>query len=397
MFDTLSYLFWIGIAVVFYTYLGYGLVLFIIVRLKRLFSAKKTTEATSYMPSVSLVVTAYNEEEWIRQKITNSLNLNYPKDNIKFFFVTDGSDDQTPAIVSGYSEIVHLHEDGRRGKMAAVERAMNFVDTEIVVYSDANTLLNQDAVLNMVRHYRNPKVGAVAGEKRILAQDKDGASGAGEGIYWKYESLLKKWDSELYSVVGAAGELFSIRTRLFETVPADTIIEDFYMTLRIAQKGYRVIYEPQAYAQEGPSASVTEELKRKIRIAAGGIQGIVRLKALLNPFKYGILSFQYISHRVLRWTAAPLFLPVIFATNVFLGLAGSSFYMALLISQILFYTAAGIGYLLEMRNVKIRALFVPYYFCMMNYAVYKGIIRYLKGSQSVVWEKAKRAKQSMEV
>ena len=152
----------------------------------------------------------------------------------------------------------------------------------------------------MVRHYADPTVGAIAGEKRVQMSAE--ASGAGEGLYWKYESLLKKWDSRLYSAVGAAGELFSVRTDLYAPVEKDTLIEDFVMTMRIAKQGFRIVYESEAYAVESHSADVKEELKRKIRISAGGLQAVWRLRDLLNPFKYGVLSFQYWSHRVLRWT-----------------------------------------------------------------------------------------------
>jgi cellulose synthase/poly-beta-1,6-N-acetylglucosamine synthase-like glycosyltransferase len=192
--------------------------------------------------------------------------------------------------------------------------------------------------------------------------------------------------------VGAAGELFAFRAALYEPVPADTIIEDFYLTLRIAQKGHRVMYAYEAFAAETASASVEEELKRKVRIAAGGIQAIVRLASLLNIFKYGMLSFQYISHRVLRWTLAPLALPIIFVANLILVTKGAGmFYSALLLAQALFYLAALAGYLLAKRKLKVKALFIPYYFCVMNYAVYAGFLRYMRGKQSVVWEKAERA------
>ena len=192
-------------------------------------------------------------------------------------------------------------------------------------------------------------------------------------------------------MVGAAGELFSIRTDLYEPVPSDTIIEDFFMTLRIAKRGYRVVYEPEAYAVESSSASVGEELKRKIRIAAGGLQAIYRLSPLLNPLRFGLLSFQYISHRVLRWTLAPVALPVIFVLNLILAQSGIPLYEFLLFAQILFYTLALLGYLLERRKLKFKIFFIPYYFCMMNYAVYRGFIRIIRGSQSVIWERAKRA------
>ena len=384
---------------VFYTYIGYGIVLWGIIKVKRLFNPNSAQEPPSpeKWPEVTVLVAAYNEEDWIEEKIQNCLELDYPTDKLKLFFVTDGSNDDTPQKIKAYpSENHHLelfHQPERRGKIAAVERVMPLVTTPIVVYTDANTLVNSEGIKNIIRHYQNPKVGAVAGEKRIKQKQKDQASSAGEGFYWKYESTLKRWDSELYSVVGAAGELFSIRTSLFESVPPDTIIEDFFMTLRIAQKGYRVIYEPDAYAIETSSASVKEELKRKIRIAAGGLQAIYRLRPLLNIFRYGMLSFQYISHRVLRWTITPVALLLLFAINIPLAIYSGTFFQLALAAQILFYLLAFLGYLMEKRQLKFKVLFIPYYFCIMNYAVFMGFFRIISGRQSVLWDRAKRAKE----
>ena len=388
-------LFWTGLLIVFYAYLGYGLVLYALVGLKRLFQGNAPISKPLELPEVTFVVCAYNEEDWIQEKIANTLALAYPRERIRFFFVTDGSNDTTAQLVQDYPypagvQWQHLHEPERRGKIAAFQRAMTFVKTPIVISTDANTLVNTEAVHNIVRHFDDPKVGGVAGEKRISMSAKDAASSAGEGIYWKYESALKKWDAELWSVVGAAGELFAFRTDVYEHVPSDTIVEDFYLTMRIAQKGYRVAYAPDAYAVETSSISVAEELKRKVRIAAGGIQAIVRLAPLLNIFRYGLLSFQYISHRVLRWTLAPLFLPILLGLNVYLAYQGSLFYQILLVAQILFYLAAWAGFILEQRKLKVKILFVPYYFCVMNYSMYAGLLRYLRGGQTVLWEKAKR-------
>ena len=268
---------------------------------------------------------------------------------------------------------------------------MGHVHTDVVVFTDANTMLNRDALQKICRHYANERTGAVAGEKRVAMNTTDDASAAGEGFYWKYESALKRWDSELYSVVGAAGELFSIRRSLYEPVPADTILDDFMISMRVAAKGYRVVYEPEAYATESASANVGEELKRKIRIAAGGIQSIVRLGALLNPFRYPVLSFQYISHRVLRWVLTPFLLIIGLLLNSLLVMNGAPvIYHALLMAQVLFYLLAFIGLLMERRQLRIKALFIPYYFCVMNYAVLAGIVRYFNGRQSAVWEKVQR-------
>ncbi len=383
-------IFWVCLALIFYTYLGYGLLLMVLLKVKKIFSTGSQSFSPDFIPTVTLLVAAYNEEQDIEQKIQNSLSLDYPKEKLKLVFVTDGSNDHTPEIVTKYPEALLLHQSERRGKIAAVARAMPYVKSDITVFTDANTMLNREAIYKLVRHYAKPEVGAVAGEKRILSSGKDAAAGAGEGFYWKYESALKRWDSQLNTVVGAAGELFSIRTALFEHVPQDTVIEDFYMTLRIAQKGYKVVYEPEACAMEPPSANSKEELKRKIRIAAGGLQAIVRLKALLNPFRYGMLSFQYISHRVLRWTLTPLALLIVFICNLILALNGFVFYQLLFAFQLLFYACAIAGLMLESKKIKVKAFFIPYYFFMMNYAVYAGFFRYILGRQSVLWERAQR-------
>lgn len=393
---TLKIIFFISLFIVFYAYLGYGILLFILLKIKKFFSKKDLEYDPDFLPEVTYVVAAFNEEDWIGEKIKNSLEFDYPTDKIKFFFVTDGSDDNTPEVVKNYPtpegyDLQLFHQPERQGKIAAVERIMKFVQTPIIVFSDANTFVNPGAIRNIVRHYKNEKVGAVAGEKRISLNDSGAANEAGEGLYWKYESSLKKWDSEFYSVVGAAGELFSIRTKLFQPVPPDTIIEDFVMTMRIADNGYRVVYEPEARAVETASASVKEELKRKIRIAAGGIQAIGRLSSILLPFKNPVLTFQYISHRVLRWTLAPLALPILFGINIYLVQQGEPFFQYILWSQIAFYAMALIGYILEKQKLKFKAFFIPYYFCVMNYAMYRGFFRAIGGSQSVLWERAKRS------
>jgi len=388
--------FWLSLAIVFYTFAGYGILLYFIIRLKRLVRGRTAVVAplNNLLPRCTLVVAAYNEEQFIEEKIENCLELNYPAGKLKFLFVTDGSTDKTQEIVARYPQITLLHQNGRSGKIAAVHRAMDQVDTDIVVFTDANTFLNPEALTNICRHYVDKTVGAVAGEKRVQIDESADASAAGEGFYWKYESALKKWDSELYSVVGAAGELFSVRRSLYEDVPADTVLDDFMISMVIASKGYRIVYEPQAYAIETGSENVAEELKRKIRIAAGGMQSILRLKSLFNPFKYPILSFQYVSHRVLRWTITPFLLILVFALNVALALQpGETLFTVILLAQVFFYLLAITGMIMEKRHIRIKALFVPYYFCVMNYAVLMGIIRYFTTKQSAVWERAQRKQQ----
>lgn len=383
--------FWICLFLVVYTFAGYGLVLFVLIRLKRLLIKPSRFEDPAVLPTVSLLVAAYNEADLIEAKIKNSLQLDYPADKLQYIFVTDGSTDGTPELVSKHASITLVHEDSRAGKMAAIKRAIPLVKGEIMVFSDANTFLNPAAIKELVKHYQNDKVGAVAGEKRIYIPELADASAAGEGFYWKYESLLKKWDYEFYSNVGAAGELFSIRAALYEPVESDTIIDDHMIAMRIAEKGYIIAYEPNAYALETASANSAEELKRKIRIAAGGIQSILRLKKAANPFYYPLLTFQYISHRVLRWTITPFLLVAVLLLNIFIVLDGAGcFYQLILAAQVLFYLLSVAGLVLERKNIRIKPFFIPYYFCLMNYAVVAGIVRYAKKNQSAAWEKSKR-------
>lgn len=384
-------LFWLSLFIVFYTFLGYGIVLYIFVRIRRAFKGKRLAPGLDQeFPTLTLVIAAYNEESIIEEKIANTLQLSYPAGKLSLIFVTDGSSDRTPDLVAGYPQIKLMHTPVRSGKILAMHRAMNEVNTEVVVFTDANTFLNKDALVLIARHYADPNVGAVSGEKRVM-QDALSDATAGEGFYWKYESTLKKWDSELYSVVGAAGELFSVRRSLYRSVEPDTILDDFMISMQIAEQGYRIVYEPDAYASELSSENIKEELKRKVRIAAGGIQSILRLQKLLNPFHDPLLSFQYISHRVLRWTVTPFLMILALVLNILIVIrSGGVIYQLLLAGQIGFYGLALAGWILETRKIKVKALFVPYYFCMMNYAVLTGIRRYFKGSQSAAWEKSKR-------
>ena len=392
---TIKIIFWVLIFIVFYAYLGYGIVLYIIIRIKRVF--RKSSEIApliNELPEVTLFIAAYNEKDFVETKLENSYNLDYPKDKLKIMWVTDGSDDGTPDLLRKYEDIIVLHEPARNGKISAMNRGFQYVTSPIVVFSDANTILGKESIREIVRLFNKPGVGCVSGEKRIFKKEKDSAAGAGEGIYWKYESKLKQWDAELYSVVGAAGELFAVRTELFQPVEPDTLLDDFIISLRIAMKGYTIQYSPKAYAMETSSSNVKEEMKRKVRIAAGGIQSVIRLYPLLNIFKYGVLSFQYISHRVLRWTLAPISLPLIFILNLILainiGLFSLSLYTILFWCQIVFYTSALTGWYLENKQLRVKVLFIPYYFFIMNLSIYLGMKRYVTRQQSVNWERAKR-------
>lgn len=378
----------VSAAILFYSYLGYGLVIWFLAKLKG--KMKVPVLGAEDLPMVTHVIAAYNEEDVIEAKIKNCFMMDYPSDKMKTIIVADGSNDRTVDIIKHYPDVDLYFSPERKGKLNAVDRVMKEVTSPISIFSDANAMLTTNSFKDMVRHFQLNSVGAVAGEKIVMNDDKEDAAGAGEGIYWKYESALKKFDYKVHSVVGAAGELFAIRTHLFETPEPDTLIEDFVITLNVAKKGYKVAYEAMAKAKEYASESVQEEMKRKVRISAGGLQAVWRLRSLLNPFKHGMLTFQYVSHRVLRWTLAPLSILTFFISSLFLAKSGVLFYQVLVALQVLFYLTALVGYYAETYKIHFKAFFIPFYFMVMNVSVYLGLAKLVSGDYEVTWDKAKR-------
>lgn len=383
--ELVEIIFWTGLFVIFYAILGYGIILWLCTLLK-----KKQFKAPASLPVITLVIAAYKEAAFLSPKINNCFALDYPKDKIKILFAIDGDDEQSLNILRNYEQITFVHSTTRRGKMAAINEAMQNVKTPIVIFSDANTMLNADAVRQIVKHYENPLVGGVAGEKKV--NNKQVITGSGEGLYWRYESLLKQLDDQFYTVVGAAGELFSMRTSLFQSQPNDTILDDFMLWAHICQSGYKVSYEANAYALENPSANLQEELKRRIRISAGAFQSIGRLWSLFNFFKHFKLSFQYFSRRILRWIFVPVFLPVCFISNALLIWHKADFaYTILFVLQIVFYCLAITGGLFSIMKKKPPIPFlIPFYFVFMNLSLWLGFFKFIARSQSVLWEKSNR-------
>ncbi|MCK5028440.1 MAG: glycosyltransferase family 2 protein [Bacteroidales bacterium] len=384
-------IFWILLSIVIYAYIAYPILLIVLCYFPGLFK-KNNENSSAENPEVTLFIAAYNEIDFIDKKVSNSLSLNYPKEKVHQVWITDGSTDGTKKHLEKYNFIKVYHQEARNGKTGAINRGMKFVDTPIVIFSDANTELNKESINEIVKLFKDPTVGCVAGEKRIQLKGKDNAVNSGEGFYWKYESIIKKKESELNSVIGAAGELFAIRTNLFEEIKNDTILDDFIISMQIAQKGYKIKYAPNAYATERASLNIKEELKRKVRIAYGGIQSIPRLKKSLNPFINPVLSFQYFSHKLLRWTLVPFaFFSLFFVNFSILFLNNNSYiYKLAFLLQVIFYLFVLFGYLFQSKSMKLKILFSPYYVFIMNLSQIIGIIRFSKKKQSVNWEKSKR-------
>lgn len=236
----LQYLFWISIIIVFYTYIGYGILLYILVKIKEKFHPKQPLTLPVPLPDVTLLIAAYNEEKIVKAKMDNCETLDYPKDKLHVIWVTDGSTDSTNTLLAVYPKVTVLFSPERRGKTAALNRAIPYIKTSYTIFTDANTMLNVESIKEIMTCFTEPKTGCVAGEKRIENKDKDNAASGGEGFYWRYESKLKAWDSKLYSAIGAAGELFAIRSELFNPMPEDTLLDDLYSRFELPCKGTKL-------------------------------------------------------------------------------------------------------------------------------------------------------------
>ncbi len=329
-------------------------------------------------------------------KVLSSLEENLLVVNISSDDIREGTKEKIERHLNDNShtsmlKVLVTKDIERKGKISQVNRTVAIASGDILVFSDANSMFNKDSIKNLAKHFRNKQVGCVAGEKRVK-KNIESTSGDGEGLYWRYESYLKNLDSKIWTTVGAAGEIYAIRKELWGVgVEHNAIIEDFVLSMRVAQKGYRVIYEPNAFAEEDPTKDMKSEFIRRRRIAAGGFQSIVWLKELLNPFKYGILTFQYVSHRVLRWAVVPFLLPLVLIVNIMiLYFSFTPLYLALIIIQILIYLLSLMGFFFEKIGVKIKIFYLPYVIITMNIAAYVGLKRFLKGQQNVIWERVSR-------
>lgn len=378
-------LFYCCAGVIVYSYLGYPVLLYIF----SFWRKRKHGFNQDDEPAVSMIIAAYNEEKVIASKVQNTLALDYPSSKLQIIVAAYGSTDATATLAASFDHVLVLHEKERKGKAAAINEAIKHAIHPIVVLTDANTALSTQTLKQLIAPFADEQTGAVAGEKKVISTE--GAAVSGEGLYWQYESWLKKQETKFYTVVGAAGELFALRKELFVPVPEQTITDDFFISINVNLKHKKVQYAPHAVSTETASASLADEWKRKVRIAAGGIQSLSFLGKALNPFLYPLLAFQFFSHRLLRWVfCAPAFI-LLFASNCMLVLnRAAPVFLWLLFLQVVFYVFAFIGWQLA-RNHRSFFLFnIPFYIVFMHTAMLVGIIRYANGQQSVLWGKAER-------
>lgn len=382
--------FWAGAIIILYSYLGYPALLLL---LNRLVPAAGPFADNSRLPTVSLVIAAYNEEKVIGDKIKNSLEIDYPEESFEIVIASDGSTDKTNSIVGEWARRdrrVRLLELPRRGKSEAINRAMERIKGEIAVFSDANTVYSPDSIKRLVRRFNDPgsMTGCVCG-RLVYKETGRAASGRGEGIYWRYETSLKMMESRLGFIAGANGAIYAIRKALFEPLAAGTINDDLVISMRIVRKGYRSVYEDKAVAYEDVAPTVESEFRRHVRDGAGHYLAVFHLMGLLNPL-LGTRSLIYLSHRVLRW-CAPFLMIMMLSANI--ALMGDNFYALLLVPHVGFYMLAIAGLLIIKTMPWPMPFFVygPFYFCNLNLALFFGFIKALTGSQGPAWERTERA------
>ncbi len=373
-------LFWLSALAVTWTYLGYPLFIRWLARRR-----PRPHRQAPLEPTVTFIIPALNEEAVIAAKLENLLSLDYPPPLREIIVIADGSTDRTVELVQAYAErgIQLLFQPERRGKIAAMNRAVPAAQGEILIFSDANTFMEPNSIRALVRNFADPQVACVSGEKRIRPAAQ--LQAAGESAYWRYESALKRADSQVNTAIGALGEFFAIRRTLYRPLAEDSIIEDFVLSMQLVMEGWRVVYEPAAITWETASPTLRGEWRRRARMAAGGFQALGRLRGLLLP-RYGLVGFQYFSHKVLRWLA-PLFMLLALGTAT--ALTRWPFYRLCWWGQVGFYALAGLGGLLEILGVRSKWLRLPFYFCFTNATALAGLIRYLTRRQTVLWTKAR--------
>jgi cellulose synthase/poly-beta-1,6-N-acetylglucosamine synthase-like glycosyltransferase len=374
-------LFWLIIFIIFYTYAGYSFITLLL----SLFLDRSVRKKEIY-PRVTFLITAYNEGKSIAAKLENTLTLDYPRKKLEVIVASDASTDATDNIVSQYQSrgVILNRVEGRLGKTETQNKTVTIATGDIIIFSDATTKYNKDAIRNIVQNYADSQVGAVSGRYEYV-NPTGAAVGIGTVLFWKYENLIKRMQTRIRTITGCCGCIYSVRRDLYEPLPPD-IISDLVEPLKILEKGYRIAFEPEAVAYEETTETAKEEFGMRVRVISRGMYGLWFMRCLFNPLRYGFISFQLFSHKVLRWMI-PFMLSLLLASNIFL--IDKTFYAVCFIGQVLFYFGAVGGYILDKRGKKVKLLALPLYYCVVNVASMAAFFRNIKGKKSIVWETAR--------
>lgn len=387
-------LFWTCLLAIFYVYAGYPLLVSLLARFR-----PQTPVFPEHLPGLTLIIAAYNEEKVMAAKLENCLNLDYPRNRLQILIAADGSSDRTVEIVHSFARqgIELSFSEQRRGKAAAINRAIKQARHEIVVFSDANNSYDSQALKHLARPFSDPGIGAVTGSKSLLKSESHLAQA--DNLYWRYESFLKTQETRIGCTVGVAGEILALRRSLFKPIPERIINDDFFLALKVISKGFRVIYVPEARSFEKASCNEKQEQVRRVRIVAGRYQAmLISLKIL--PLSRPLLLWQVFSHKFLR-PLVPFFLIGALLANLAVLLfpvlhppawlfLAPPWALIFFVLQIVFYSMAMIGLFFKPRGLLGKIIYLPAFLVNSNYAALVGLLRYLTGNQTALWEKAAR-------
>lgn len=374
--------FWLAVGLIAFAYVGYSLAILVLSRF-----VHNPVKRSPIEPKVTYLITAYNEEKNIAAKLEQVMTLDYPGDKLEIIVASDGSTDRTDEIVKGFADrgVKLVHVEGRVGKTGTQNRAVRQASGEIVIFSDATTRYERSAIRNLVRNYADPSVGAVSGRYEYC-NPTGAAIGLGSILFWKYENTIKTMQTNIKTITGCCGCIYSVRREAYTPLPAD-IISDLVEPLKVLEKGYRIVFEPEAIAYEETTEKSKEEFRMRVRVIMRGMRGLLYMKKLFNPLRHGFVAFQLFSHKVLRWLV-PVFLAVALVSNLLL--AGDWFYNTTLALQIVFYALALIGFVAEKRNILAKPLTIPLYFVTVNLAAVVAMYRIWQGHKAVTWETVRK-------
>lgn len=376
-----EFLFWSSVVFLFYIFLGYPSLMAILALLVG--RARRPDPNSDELPSLSVLIAAYNEEKNIRRKIEQTLALDYPTDKLQVVIVSDGSTDQTCSIVASFGDprVRLLEIKQRKGKTHAQNQGVKLCSGKILVFSDATTVYHPQALRYLACNYREPQVGAVSGRYQYFDSEGRSPTGFGTIVFWNYENWIKTFQSRVKTISGCCGCIYSVRRSLYTQLDSG-IISDLVQPLWILVKGYRVVFEDRALAYEETTKSTKEEFAMRVRVATRGIRGILSVSELLKPWKHPWVCFQLMSHKVLRWLA-PFFLVILFTTSV--GLARGSAFLFLVELQAAFYAFALLSVVVPLHR-RWKLLGMPLYFCTVNAAAFVSLIQVFRHKKYVVWE-----------
>jgi cellulose synthase/poly-beta-1,6-N-acetylglucosamine synthase-like glycosyltransferase len=371
----------VSLFLILHVYIGYPVCLWC---LSKVTKNRNVNSDENYLPSVTLMISCYNEIDVVEEKIINSLALDYPNDQLSIIVISDGSDDGTDEVALSFraQNVSLVRQEGRLGKTSAINLAMQRCTSDIVIFSDANAMYQTDAIKKLTRNFNDSSVGYVVGAA-LYTDEQENSAAASENLYWKYEIALKKMESNVHSVVGGDGAIYAIRRKLFKKMDAKDI-NDFVNPLQIIEQGFRGVFDEEAICTEETAGDFSKEYKRKQRIVNRSFRGLMKVKSVLNPFKFGFFSFQVISHKLLRWLQ-PIFILLFAFSSILLALRDFLLFSYFSQLGIIFLWLAQVGYFKSRQQYMSKIFFIPYYFIMVNYYSLLGVVSALAGNIQVTW------------